>query len=77
KGKESKHGFGAIVKDARVWLMCLIYFSFVMGQYGLTLWMPTLVKATGVKGNLEIGLLSAIPFGCAIIAMNLIGRSAD
>jgi len=77
KGKESKHGFGAIIKDGRVWLMCLIYFSFVMGQYGLTLWMPTLVKATGVTGNLQIGLLSAIPFGCAIIAMNLIGRSAD
>nr|WP_198985133.1 MFS transporter [Herbaspirillum sp. ASV7] len=77
KGKDSKHGFGAIIKDGRVWLMCLIYFSFVMGQYGLTLWMPTLVKATGVTGNLQIGLLSAIPFGCAIIAMNLIGRSAD
>ncbi|MFL9926495.1 MFS transporter [Herbaspirillum lusitanum] len=76
-GKESNHSFGAIVKDARVWLMCLIYFSFVMGQYGLTLWMPTLVKATGVTGNLHIGLLSAIPFGCAIVAMNLIGRSAD
>ena len=77
KGKESGHGFGAIVKDSRVWLMCLIYFAFVMGQYGLTLWMPTLVKATGVTGNLQIGLLSAIPFGCAIVAMNLIGRSAD
>ncbi|MBO9536521.1 MFS transporter [Herbaspirillum sp.] len=77
KGKESGHGFGAIVKDGRVWLMCLIYFAFVMGQYGLTLWMPTLVKATGVVGNLQIGLLSAIPFGCAIVAMNLIGRSAD
>ncbi|MFJ3047451.1 MFS transporter [Herbaspirillum chlorophenolicum] len=77
KGKESGHSFGDIVKDARVWLMCLIYFSFVMGQYGLTLWMPTLVKATGVTGNLQIGLLSAIPFGCAIVAMNLIGRSAD
>ncbi|NUU02600.1 MFS transporter [Herbaspirillum robiniae] len=77
KGKESAHGFGAIVKDGRVWLMCLIYFAFVMGQYGLTLWMPTLVKATGVVGNLQIGLLSAIPFGCAIVAMNLIGRSAD
>ena len=77
KGKESAHGFGAIVKDPRVWLMCLIYFAFVMGQYGLTLWMPTLVKATGVQGNLQIGLLSAIPFGCAIVAMNLIGRSAD
>lgn len=76
-GKESVHSFTDIVTDKRVWLMCLIYFCFVMGQYGLTLWMPTLVKATGVTGNLHIGLLSAIPFGCAIVAMNLIGRSAD
>ena len=57
--------------------MCLIYFCFVMGQYGLTFWMPTLVKATGVKGNFSIGLLSAIPFACAIVAMNVLGRSAD
>ena len=77
KGTESVRSFADIVFDKRVWLMCLIYFCFVMGQYGLTLWMPTLVKATGVTGNLHIGLLSAIPFGCAIIAMNLIGRSAD
>lgn len=76
-GTQSEHAVGAIFKDPRVWAMCLIYFCFVMGQYGLTFWMPTLVKATGVKGNFEIGLLSAIPFLCAIAAMNLLGRSAD
>jgi D-galactonate transporter len=63
--------------DSRVWFMSLIYFCFVMGQYGLTFWMPTFVKSTGVKGNLAIGLLSAIPFLVAIVAMNLFGRSAD
>lgn len=67
----------AVFKDSRVWWMCLIYFTFVMGQYALTFWLPTLVKTTGVTGNLNIGLLSAIPFVCAIIAMNLCGRSAD
>ena len=44
--------------------MCLIYFTFVAGQYGLTFWMPTLVKSTGVSGAFKIGLLSAIP-SCA------------
>jgi D-galactonate transporter len=63
--------------DARVWFMSLIYFCFVMGQYGLTFWMPTFIKATGIKGNLAIGVLSAIPFLAAIVAMNLFGRSAD
>jgi D-galactonate transporter len=76
-GAKGPHSVAAVFRDARVWWMALIYFAFVMGQYALTFWLPTLVKATGVKGNLHIGLLSAIPFICAIIAMNLFGRSAD
>ena len=77
RGKEHAHSVAGIFRDRRVWLMCLVYFCFVMGQYGLTFWMPTLVKASGVTGNLNIGLISAIPFTCAVVAMNLLGRSAD
>ena len=67
----------AVIKDGRLWLMCFIYFTFVVGQYGLTFWMPTLIHGTGVNQNTRIGWLSAIPFVCAVIAMNLCGRSAD
>jgi len=77
RGTQSESSLRAIFASPRVWGMCFIYFAFVMGQYGLTFWMPTLIKATGVKGNLNIGLISAIPFICAVIAMNLLGRSAD
>lgn len=72
-----KHSLRAVFSDKRVWWMCLIYFAFVAGQYGLTFWMPTLIKSTGVTGAFNIGLLSAIPFICAIIVMNLLGHSAD
>ncbi|KJK25404.1 MFS transporter [Burkholderiaceae bacterium 16] len=71
------HSLRAVFSDRRVWWMCLIYFCFVTGQYALTFWMPTLVKTSGVKGNLNIGLLSAIPFVCAIVVMNFLGHSAD
>lgn len=71
------HSVAGVFRDPRVWWMSLIYFTFVMGQYAITFWMPTLVKATGVQGNFQIGLLSAIPFVCAIVAMNAFGRSAD
>ncbi|MFI6874019.1 MFS transporter [Streptomyces sp. NPDC050400] len=64
-------------REPKVWLMCLIYFCFVMGQYALTFWLPTLVEATGIEGNLAIGALSAVPFLAALVAMNLFGRSAD
>jgi D-galactonate transporter len=71
------HSLGAVFADKRVWLMCLIYFCFVLGQYGLTFWMPSLIKASGITGNLNIGLLSAIPYICTLVVMNLLGRSAD
>jgi MFS family permease len=64
-------------KEPKVWLMCLIYFFFVMGQYALTFWMPTFVESTGINGALAIGVLSAIPYVAALVAMNLFGRSAD
>ena len=56
-----RHSLREVFADKRVWWMCLIYFTFVAGQYGLTFWMPTLVKSTGVSGAFKIGLLSAIP----------------
>lgn len=39
--------------------------------------MPTLIKNSGVESNIVIGLLGAIPFICAIIAMIIFSRSAD
>ena len=66
-----------VLKSGRVWLMSLIYFSFVMGLYGVSFWLPTIIKATGVTDALDIGLLSAIPFGAAVVGMLLVARSAD
>jgi D-galactonate transporter len=73
----SPHNLSATLKDGRVWLMSLIYFCFVLGQYGLNFWMPTLVKASGVTGNFNVGLVSAIPYICTFVAMLILGRSAD
>ena len=77
--EQQKHGHSlkAVFSDPRMWWMSLIYFAFVTGQYGLTFWMPTLVKSTGITDTLQIGLLSAIPFVVAIVVMNLFGHSAD
>jgi MFS family permease len=75
---EAEHAsVGAVLSDGRIWQMCFIYFTCAMGQYGLTLWMPSLVKAAGIKGVLNIGLFSAIPYVATAIAMLVLGRTAD
>ena len=47
------------------------------GSYGLTLWVPTIVKGLSGFTNLEVGLISALPYIAAAAGMVLIGRSSD
>ena len=69
------------VKDGlthpKVLLLSLIYFFFTMGLYGVSFWLPTLIKASGVADPLDIGLLSAIPYAAAAVTMVLVSHSSD
>ncbi|HKU00356.1 MAG TPA: MFS transporter [Paraburkholderia sp.] len=66
-----------VLTSPRVLVMSFTYFSFVMGLYGVSFWLPTIIKATGVKDTLMIGLLAAIPFAAAVVGMVLAAKSAD
>ncbi|QBQ98234.1 MFS transporter [Paraburkholderia pallida] len=66
-----------VLTSGRVLVMSFTYFSFVMGLYGVSFWLPTIIKATGVKDALVIGLLAAIPFAAAVVGMLLAAKSAD
>lgn len=69
--------FGQLLLSWRVWRCALIYFCYVMGLYGVGFWLPTIIKAMGVAGTFNIGLLSAIPSAVAIIGMVLVSSSSD
>jgi len=60
-----------------VWLLALVYFLCVMGLYGVSFWLPQLLKNSGVEDVFDIGLLTAIPYGVAAIAMVLAARHSD
>ena len=67
----------AVFKNKRVWVMSAIYFSLAMSLYGVSFWLPTLIKGMGATDNLQIGLLSAIPWSAGVLSMLWFGRSAD
>ncbi len=54
--------------DPKVLLITLAYFTHQMSNYGLTFFMPLIVRGLGVPSGL-IGLVAAIPFVFAIVAM--------
>jgi nitrate/nitrite transporter NarK len=68
---------GKAFASGRTWLLSVIYFLFVFSLYGISFWLPTIIKAAGVKDALDIGLLSALPWAAGVIAMLLVARSAD
>jgi MFS family permease len=63
--------------DPRLILFAAIYFCSTMGLYGTGFWIPQLIKNTGVKDPLYIGLLTAIPYGFGALAMLVLGKSSD
>lgn len=78
---EKKHKtackLGDAIKSKKVWALCLIYFTLMIGLYGITFWLPTIVKSFGTKNYFETGLISAIPYIVATIGMFILSKHSD
>jgi nitrate/nitrite transporter NarK len=62
----------------RVWLLIAIYFTVAVGTNAGAAYFPTLVKEQYQQStNFQIGLLTALPHLCAIVAMSLVGINSD
>jgi ACS family tartrate transporter-like MFS transporter len=60
-----------------VWLLCFVLFACQCGSYGLTLWVPQIVRGLSGLSDLMVGFVSAIPYIAATAAMIWIGASSD
>jgi MFS family permease len=74
---KSTHSVQQLWRNPTLWLMALIYFCFVMGLYGVSFWLPSIIQNLGIKDTAQVGWLSAIPYAAACVAMIALGRSAD
>ncbi|MCE4573839.1 MFS transporter [Caballeronia sp. CLC5] len=72
-----RHGFGGALKSARTYALALIWFTFICGVYAISFWLPALIRGAGVTDAYSIGMLSAIPYGVAVVTMVLVSRHSD
>jgi len=75
-GHEHVHGLWVALADARVLLLCAIYFFIVVGLYGITIWLPQIFQSMGFS-NGATSLLVALPYALAAISMIAWGRHSD
>jgi ACS family tartrate transporter-like MFS transporter len=71
------HSLAAAISNSTVWILSSVYFAIVFGLYGVTFWLPQIIQTFGTHSDFEIGVLSAIPFFGAAVAMVLVGRASD
>ncbi len=69
------NGFKALT-NPRVLLMSLCYVGFPLAAYGLSYWLPTIVKSFGVS-DIANGFINIIPWVIVAIALYVVPSAAD
>jgi ACS family tartrate transporter-like MFS transporter len=67
----------AAFRMGTIWILALVYFGLNTVSYGVSLWLPNLIKSLGGMSTFAIGVLSAIPYVAAAITMVFVGLSSD
>jgi D-galactonate transporter len=73
----SGHRLSDAFRSAPVWLLGLVYFGMTAGNYGITFWLPQIIKETITSDPQTIGWISALPWVASIVAMNVWGHHSD
>lgn len=72
-----KWTYKQMLMDKTLWVMVIIYVCFTIGQYGYSLWLPTMLKNLTATNLTNVGFLAAIPFVAAVIGTNTFGALSD
>jgi len=69
------------VRDAfgmpEVWMLSALYFSIVMGLYGISFWLPQIIRESITADESLIGWISIIPWVSAAVVMVINGIHSD
>jgi MFS transporter, ACS family, tartrate transporter len=63
--------------NPRVWLLAFVYFGLNTCSYGVSMWLPNVIHSVSGVKPLVLGILSAIPYVAAAVAMVIVGLHSD
>jgi sugar phosphate permease len=69
--------YRAALRSRAVVLLCAQYLLWSIGVYGLVFWLPSIIKSSTGAAIGQTGLLTAVPYALAVIAMIVNGRISD
>jgi MFS family permease len=76
-GVAGKSNRWKMLADPKLLLFCWIYFAIQLSIYANTFWLPSIVRRIHGLNDITVGLLSSLPWICAVVAMYLSSRMGD
>jgi D-galactonate transporter len=71
------HEVADALGNPKVWLLAALYFFIVMGLYGISFWLPQIIRETITTDEQSIGWISAIPWLASAVCMVAVGGHSD
>jgi len=69
--------FWRVLISGRIWLLSIVYFGVSTTMYGLTLWLPSVIRSSSGLNYFWTGAVAILPFLVTVIVMVLVGMSSD
>ncbi|GAC67675.1 MFS transporter [Gordonia soli] len=63
--------------DPQVSLFCAVMFAAQVANYGITFWLPSVVRSLGDLSELQIGVIAGIPYALAGVGVFVAARFSD
>lgn len=75
--KNASASWTGVFRDKRFYALALMAMALLGTINGITLWVPTVIRKSGVEGILHVSLLSSVPYICAVVVQQLVARRSD
>jgi len=72
-----KGNFWEVLISPRIWMLSLVYFGVSTTMYGVTLWLPSVIRSLSGLSYVWTGVVSALPFLATAVVMVLVGMRSD
>ena len=72
-----KGNFWEVLISPKIWMLSLVYFGVSTTMYGVTLWLPSVIRSLSGLSYVWTGVVSALPFVVTAVAMVLVGMRSD
>jgi ACS family tartrate transporter-like MFS transporter len=73
----SQKDFWKVLVSPRIWLLSMVYFGVSTTMYGVTLWLPSVIRSFSGLSFFWTGVIAVLPFLITVVVMVLVGIHSD